>query len=166
MFLLGIFCLLLGFIPLKLGNWFRNRDGSPRHGTILSSLLCFGGGILLATSLIHMLPEVSRNPLSPWGIASTWLSNKWNKTMHSSFSFVFLASWKLWRSWHSSWRQRNPSCWNLFSSWIFLNLLNRRNCAFYMWFEITSSSTRRTAMRGTEMWRTMRRTKRTNSCRS
>ena len=61
MFLLGIFCLLLGFIPLKLGNWFRNRDGSPRHGTILSSLLCFGGGILLATSLIHMLPEVSIN---------------------------------------------------------------------------------------------------------
>jgi len=58
MFLLGIFCMLLGFIPLKLGNWFRNRDGSPRHGTILSSLLCFGGGILLATSLIHMLPEL------------------------------------------------------------------------------------------------------------
>ena len=164
MFLLGIFCMLLGFIPLKLGNWFRNRDGSPRHGTILSSLLCFGGGILLATSLIHMLPEVSHNLISPWGIQS--LSNDLNKTMHSSFSFVFLASWKLWGSWHSSWRQRNPSCWNLFSSWIFLNLLHRRICAFYMWFKITSSSTRRAAMWGTKMWRTMRRTKRANSCRS
>ena len=59
MFLLAGFCILLGFIPLKLGNWFRNQDGSRKHGTIFSSLLCYGGGVLLATSLIHMLPEVS-----------------------------------------------------------------------------------------------------------
>ena len=60
MFLLGGFSMLLGFIPMKLGNLFKNQDGSPRHGNVFSSLLCYGGGVLLATSLIHMLPEVSR----------------------------------------------------------------------------------------------------------
>ena len=59
MLLLGSFSMILGFIPMKLGNWFKNQDGSPRHGTIFSSLLCYGGGVLLATSLIHMLPEVN-----------------------------------------------------------------------------------------------------------
>jgi len=58
MLLLGSFSMILGFIPMKLGNWFKNQDGSPRHGTIFSSLLCYGGGVLLATSLIHMLPEI------------------------------------------------------------------------------------------------------------
>ena len=64
MFLLGGFSMLLGFIPMKLGNWFKNQDGSPRHGTIFSSLLCYGGGVLLATSLIHMLPEVNHKVFS------------------------------------------------------------------------------------------------------
>ena len=59
MLLLGSFSMFLGFIPMKLGSWFKNQDGSPRHGTIFSSLLCYGGGVLLATSLIHMLPEAS-----------------------------------------------------------------------------------------------------------
>ena len=58
MLLLGGVSIILGFIPLKLGKWFKRSDGSPRHGTIFSSLLCFGGGVLLATSLLHMLPEV------------------------------------------------------------------------------------------------------------
>ena len=58
MILLGGVSIIIGFIPLKLGKWFKSKDGSPRHGTIFSSLLCFGGGVLLATSLLHMLPEV------------------------------------------------------------------------------------------------------------
>ena len=58
MFLLGGISTLLGFIPMKLGNLFKNVDGSPKHGTLFSSLLCFGGGVLLATSMLHMLPEV------------------------------------------------------------------------------------------------------------
>ena len=58
MLLLGGVSTFLGFIPLKLGRWFKGNDGSPRHGTIFSSLLCFGGGVLLATSFLHMLPEV------------------------------------------------------------------------------------------------------------
>ena len=61
MFLLGSFSMILGFIPMKLGKWFKNQDGSPRHRTILSSMLCYGGGVLFATTLIHMLPEVNNH---------------------------------------------------------------------------------------------------------
>ena len=56
--LLGGVSILIGFIPMKLGKWFKSSDGTHRHGTIFSSLLCFGGGVLLATSMLHMLPEV------------------------------------------------------------------------------------------------------------
>ena len=58
MTLLGSVSILLGFVPLKLGNVFKDRNGKRKHDAILSSLLCFGGGVLLATSLLHMLPEV------------------------------------------------------------------------------------------------------------
>ena len=58
MILLGGVSIILGFIPLKLGRWFKGSDGSPRHRTLFSSLLCFGGGVLLGTSFLHMLPEV------------------------------------------------------------------------------------------------------------
>ena len=61
MFLLGSFSMILGFVPMKLGKWFKNQDGSPRHRTILSSMLCYGGGVLFATTLIHMLPEVNNH---------------------------------------------------------------------------------------------------------
>ena len=60
MCLLGGISIILGFIPLKLGKVFKGKDGDHKHGTIFSSLLCFGGGVLLATSLLHMLPEVSK----------------------------------------------------------------------------------------------------------
>ena len=58
MCLLGGISIFLGFIPLKLGKLFKGSDGSPRHGTVFSGLLCFGGGVLLGTSLLHLLPEV------------------------------------------------------------------------------------------------------------
>ena len=59
MVLLGGISIIVGFIPLKLGKWFKGSDGGHQHGTIFSSLLCFGGGVLLATGLLHMLPEVN-----------------------------------------------------------------------------------------------------------
>ena len=61
MMLLGGVSILLGFIPLKLGKLFKDSHGNQKHDDVLSSLLCFGGGVLLATSLLHMLPEVSFN---------------------------------------------------------------------------------------------------------
>jgi len=61
MILLGGISTCLGFIPMYVGKWFRNKDGTQKHGTLFSSLLCFGGGVLLATCLLHMLPEIREN---------------------------------------------------------------------------------------------------------
>ena len=61
MSLLGIISLLLGILPLKLGSFIDTDDGERNFWkrTITSVLLCFGGGVLLATSFIHLLPDVS-----------------------------------------------------------------------------------------------------------
>ena len=54
--LMGV-SLFLGFLPLKIGLYFLN-DGKLWKKTLTSVLLCFGGGVLFATSFVHMLPEV------------------------------------------------------------------------------------------------------------
>jgi len=60
--LLGGISLILGFLPLKLGSLIDTSDFEGGRNfwkrTITSVLLCFGGGVLLATSFVHMLPEV------------------------------------------------------------------------------------------------------------
>ena len=61
MVLLAGISIILSLIPLKLGKWFKTENGQPKHVTIFSCLLCFGGGVLIATSLLHMLPEVREN---------------------------------------------------------------------------------------------------------
>ena len=58
MVLLGGVSLILGFLPLKIGAYFL-RDDKGWKRTLTSVLLCFGGGVLFATSMIHMLPEVN-----------------------------------------------------------------------------------------------------------
>ena len=57
MFLLGGISLLLGFLPLKIGKFFVADDKEWKR-TLTSVLLCFGGGVLFATAMIHMIPEV------------------------------------------------------------------------------------------------------------
>ena len=60
MVLLGVFSILLGFLPFVIGpRLIRNRKGWKQ--TLTSAMLVFGGGVLFATSLIHMFPEVSLN---------------------------------------------------------------------------------------------------------
>lgn len=49
--ILGVGSIVLGFLPLCLTN---NRN---QNSLFLSCLLCYGGGVLLSTSLTHMLPE-------------------------------------------------------------------------------------------------------------
>lgn len=44
--------MLVGLIPACF-----TRQGLRYWPLYVSSLLCFGGGVLLATSLLHMLPE-------------------------------------------------------------------------------------------------------------
>ncbi|XP_055610500.1 zinc transporter ZIP3-like [Uranotaenia lowii] len=52
-FALGIGSFVSGILPLFCAQ--RNRDRFP---ALISFLLCFGAGVLLATALVHMLPEV------------------------------------------------------------------------------------------------------------
>merc|ERR1719400_1614029 len=60
MSLLAIVSLIIGFLPLKIGKYFFNDEKIWKQ-TFTSVLLCFGGGVLFATSFIHMLPEVREN---------------------------------------------------------------------------------------------------------
>ncbi|XP_045101639.1 protein zntC-like isoform X2 [Portunus trituberculatus] len=53
--LLGVFSLFFGLLPLRLRKVL--AKGSKRRDRVVSCLLCFGGGVLLATVFTHMLPE-------------------------------------------------------------------------------------------------------------
>ena len=70
--LLGGISLILGFLPLKLGSYMDlstpDLDGKRNFWkrTVTSILLCFGGGVLLATSFVHMLPEVTTHSDLRW----------------------------------------------------------------------------------------------------
>lgn len=50
---LGVGSFVAGILPLFIAQ--RNRERFP---ALISFLLCFGAGVLLATALVHMLPEV------------------------------------------------------------------------------------------------------------
>lgn len=65
MVVLGLAMFISGMLPIKLATWFKWNmipDGGlntrSRSQLILSLLLCFGGGALLCTIFLHMLPEV------------------------------------------------------------------------------------------------------------
>ncbi|XP_065566150.1 zinc transporter ZIP1-like isoform X1 [Artemia franciscana] len=63
--ILAIVSLICGFIPLWIVKRFgaTNKAMSRTANSILSGMLCFGAGILMATALLHLLPEV-RNGLN------------------------------------------------------------------------------------------------------
>lgn len=63
--ILGSVSLVLGLLPLKVGPILQG-NGDPRKTILNSSLFCFGGGVLMAVSFLHMIPEVSQEyiPLS------------------------------------------------------------------------------------------------------
>jgi len=60
--LLSVVTLILGLIPIPIArslNWKNGgKEMSSLAKNILSGLLCFGAGVLMATALIHLLPEV------------------------------------------------------------------------------------------------------------
>lgn len=58
--------MLCGMVPFKLSQWFKwsdtSRSGSSLgNNNIVTMLLSFGGGVLLCTTFLHMLPEVEEN---------------------------------------------------------------------------------------------------------
>lgn len=52
--------LTLGLLPIKLQKWFK-WDNNPKGNSYVSMLLAFGGGVLLCTTFLHLLPEVAEN---------------------------------------------------------------------------------------------------------
>lgn len=61
-----LFCAstLCGSIPFLLNRWFHWTDEktkSPRSAVVVKCLLYFGGGVLLCTTFLHLLPEVKEN---------------------------------------------------------------------------------------------------------
>ncbi|XP_039277824.1 zinc transporter ZIP1 [Nilaparvata lugens] len=69
MLALGLLSFLLGMLPVKLASWLRFKTPSTAAGKAsghgaseqplsISLMLCFGGGVLLFTTFLHLQPEV------------------------------------------------------------------------------------------------------------
>ena len=64
MLVLGLCSFGLGILPVKLASWLHWNKESPStmksssQHFVISLLLCFGGGVLLYTTLLHLQPEV------------------------------------------------------------------------------------------------------------
>lgn len=63
LFVISVIC---GVIPFKLAQIFKwsepidvNGNSKRKSAKVVTALLCFGGGVLLATTFLHLLPEVS-----------------------------------------------------------------------------------------------------------
>ncbi|XP_067008325.2 zinc transporter ZIP1 [Anabrus simplex] len=57
MLVLGVASCILGLLPVKLSTCLQSSS-SGRGQSVLQLLLCFGGGALLCTTFLHLLPEV------------------------------------------------------------------------------------------------------------
>ncbi|KAK9878381.1 hypothetical protein WA026_021688 [Henosepilachna vigintioctopunctata] len=58
MVILGLTSFLLGILPIKLSKYVNVKTGDGDKNLLISLLLCFGGGVLLFTTFIHLQPEV------------------------------------------------------------------------------------------------------------
>ena len=63
MFILGLATWIIGLVPMVAvrRGWITRKEseGSPRMTKILSCMMCFGGGVIMTSSLTHMLPDVN-----------------------------------------------------------------------------------------------------------
>lgn len=58
---LGVCSFVIGLLPVKLAKWFNWKITSSHttgHSLVISLLLCFGGGVLMFTTFLHLQPEV------------------------------------------------------------------------------------------------------------
>ncbi|XP_050095550.1 zinc transporter ZIP1-like [Anopheles aquasalis] len=56
--------MVCGLVPFKLVQWFNINPQSPSGGThlfLIRLLLSFGGGALLSTTFLHLLPEINHS---------------------------------------------------------------------------------------------------------
>lgn len=58
MAVLGVSSFLIGTFPVKLSKMMKIKTGDDDKNLLISLLLCFGGGVLLFTTFIHLQPEV------------------------------------------------------------------------------------------------------------
>lgn len=58
MTVLGVSSFLLGILPIKLTKIISIKSVDGDKNLLVSLLLCFGGGVLLFTTFIHLQPEV------------------------------------------------------------------------------------------------------------
>ena len=60
MILLGGVSLLVGLAPLCFKRFvIKNQGKGSKTSFFISALSCLGGGVILATCLTHMLPEIN-----------------------------------------------------------------------------------------------------------
>uniref|UniRef100_A0A182JNI5 Uncharacterized protein n=1 Tax=Anopheles christyi TaxID=43041 RepID=A0A182JNI5_9DIPT len=56
--------MVCGLVPFKLVRWFNLNPATPSGGThlfLIRLLLSFGGGALLSTTFLHLLPEINHS---------------------------------------------------------------------------------------------------------
>lgn len=58
MAVLGIASFLIGVLPIKLTKLVNIKTADKDNNFVISLLLCFGGGVLLFTTFLHLQPEV------------------------------------------------------------------------------------------------------------
>lgn len=94
MVILFIISMASGLIPKLLARFFNwsdpNRD--PRTNLIVSSLLSFGGGALLCTTFLHLLPEIDESirVLQDENLLPKWEFSITNMLMGIGFFIIYL----------------------------------------------------------------------------
>jgi solute carrier family 39 (zinc transporter), member 1/2/3 len=83
-----------GMIPTFVSKFFDWSDPSrdPRASILISSLLSFGGGALLCTTFMHLLPEIDENiaDLQSHGHLPSWEFSITNLLMAIGFFVIYL----------------------------------------------------------------------------
>ncbi|CAO1425648.1 unnamed protein product [Diamesa serratosioi] len=93
--MLVLFCasMIFGLIPFKLSKWYNWTDPNKdaRTNAIVSTLLSFGGGVLLATTFLHLLPEISEQivELQSDGRLPNWEFSIANLLMGIGFFIIY-----------------------------------------------------------------------------
>lgn len=99
---LGLFSIsvLCGIIPFKLAKIFKwtepldkhDKNSDKKTSLTVNLLLCFGGGVLLATTFLHLLPEISHTimGLVEDGMIPDWGLNLAEVLMMMGFFLIYL----------------------------------------------------------------------------